>query len=344
MVIKNKIVETFMPLESSQICPCEDMCKQKRKTPVNLIIEKGACTARDLHYLLDGKLGTYALRSSMEYLSTGKCKLVGVYGLDADQKPPQFGKRGRLFYSRAFPPTFLNSAVVGLLAPLQKRLLDKFSSLNKQIYYFSMYDLRRIVPSSGTEVDYALKRLVKLGLLSKMNSSEIDFFVEPIHVSRFTNEEKQAIIDNKTEYAIVKIVHELIMNLYPANVISSYHDRIRPHTQDILTVTGGMSFDIFYQFFDPIAGKNYMAVDVYTRIPVTGFMVHSFAKKIEWAKTVTRKNTTNYLRDKTYGIIVFRNATRKAITIANRLGIRFLRLSDIKINYKATRLEVEKIF
>jgi hypothetical protein len=154
-------------------------------------------------------------------------------------------------------------------------------------------------------------------------------------------QERQAIIDDKTEFAVIKIVHELIMNLYPANIITGYDDRIRPHTQVILTVTGGMAFDAFYQFFDPIAGRNYLAIDVYTRIPVTGYMVHSFTKKIEWAKTVTRKNTTNYLKEKTFGIIVYRNATKNAIKIANRVGIKFLRLTDIKVDYKRLHNEIE---
>ncbi len=341
MVIKNKNAEVFMSQAISRTCPCQDGCKQKRKTAVNLIIEKGACTAKDLQVLLAGKLGTYALRSSMEYLSSGKCKLVCVYST-SDKKLPQFGRKGRLYYSRTLPQAFLKSTIISLLSPLQKRILDKFLSLNRQIYYFSMYDVRRIVPSSGTEIDYALERLVKLGLLSKFPYSGIDFYMAPINISKFENEKEQAIIDNKTEYTIVQTVHELIMNLYPAGLISGYHDRIRPHTQDILTITGGMSFDIFYQFFDPIAGKSYLAVDVYTRFPVTGFMIHSFAKKIEWAKTVKRNSTTNYLKEKTFGIIVFRNATRKAFPIAKRLGIRFLRLRDIKVDYKVLRQENEK--
>ena len=176
-------------------------------------------------------MGVCALRSTIEYLSTGKCKLVDVFGLSTNQKPPQFGKKGRLFYSRALPATFLNSAVIDLLAPLQKRILKKFSDLNEQIYYFSLYDLRRIVPSSGTEVDYALGRLVRHGLLSKVPSSETDFYIKPIHASRFTKEENQAVIDTKTEYAVAKAVHELIMHLYPKDVITDYHGRIRPKTQ-----------------------------------------------------------------------------------------------------------------
>ncbi len=343
MVIKYKNAETPMSQEDPQRCPCEEMCKQKRKTAVNLVLEKGACTSKDMHNFLYGKLGVYALRSSIEYLSTGKCKLVDVFGLSKNQKPPQFGKRGRIFYSRALPPTFLNSVIVELLAPLQKRILKKFSDLTEKIYYFSLYDLRRIVPSSGTDVDYALGRLVRHGLLSKVSSSETDFYFNPINASRFYSEEKQAIIDSKAEYAAVKAVHELIMHLYPKNLIADYHGRIRPKTQDILTITGGMSFDLFYQFFDPLAGKSYLAIDVYTRFPVNGFIIHSFAKKIEWARTGTRNNATNYLRDKTHGMIVFLNATKKSMPTANRLGIKFLRVcDDLRIDYKAIRQEVEK--
>lgn len=181
--------------------------------------------------------------------------------------------------------------------------------------------------------------------LSKVSSSETDFYIKPIHASRFTNEENQAVIDTKTEYAVAKAVHELIMHLYPKDVITDYHGRIRPKTQDILMITGGMSFDLFYQFSDPLAGKSYLAVDVYTRFPVNGFIIHSFAKKIECAKTGTRNHPTNYLRDKTHGIIVYRNSTKKAAPTANRLGIKFLRVSDnLRIDYKTILQEAAKNF
>jgi hypothetical protein len=330
-----------MTFENLKTFPCELGCREKRSTIVNLVLEKGTCSVRELHAFLDNKIGSYAFRSSVEYLCKGQCKLVGVYGLCAGQKPPQIGRRGRLLYRRTIAPETLQDVVVGLLSPLQKRILDKFTLLNRRIFYFTAYDLRRLIPSSGNEVEYSVKRLITLGLLDKLTSNEIVFYVKPSNVPRLLLQERQAILDDKTEYAIIKIVHELIMNLYPANTITGYGDRIRPHTQDILTVTGGMAFDIFYQFRDPIAERNYLAIDVYTRIPVTGFMVHSFTKKIEWAKTVTRKKTTNYLRDKTFGIIVYRNATRNAIMIANRIGLKFLRLRDIKVDYKQLRNEIE---
>ena len=71
-------------------------------------------------------------------------------------------------------------------------------------------------------------------------------------------------------------------------------------------------------------------------------MVHSFMKKIEWAKTRSRTKATNYLKDKTFGVIVLKNATRKAIFLANNFGIRFLRLSNINVDYKKLRKSVEE--
>jgi hypothetical protein len=342
MVINNKNAELPMTKIGINRCPCDEKCRQKRETVVNLIIDNGTCTAKDLHNLLDGKLGVYALRSSMEYLSTGKCNLVGVFGLEDKQKPPQFGKKGRLYYSKKLPQAFLRSSVLSNIAPLQKRILDKVRKSNKKTFYFSKYDIRRITPSSGIEIDYALRRLVQFGFLSRVFSSGIEFYVETNNLARFHKDEVKAVIDNKTEYSIVKSVHELIMNIYPSRLITSYNGRIRPHTTEILTITGGMSFDIFYDFFDPINGMTYLAIDVYTRIPVTGYMVNSFAKKIEWAKSVKINITTNYLRKKTIGIIIFRSASPNAIPTAKKLGIQFLRLEDVRVNYTEIRQKVEK--
>jgi hypothetical protein len=343
MVIKNNNADLFMLQEDAQACPCEESCKQKRSTAVNLILARKACTSKDLQSSLNGKLGVCALRSSIEFLSSGKCKLVNVFGLSANQKAPQFGRRGRLFYSKDLPTTFLNTVILDLLAPLQRRILKKFSALNDRIYYFSLYDLRRIIPSSGTEIDYAVGRLVRHGLLTKLSFSDTDFYVEPANILRLTNEQRQAVIETKTEYEAAKAVHELIMNIYPKDTFTDYHGRIRPTNKNILTITGGMSFDLFYQFREPFAGKNYLAVDVYTRFPVSGFTIHSFAKKIEWAKTGTRKNSTNYLKNRTHGMIVFLKATKKAMPTANQLGIKFLRIGDdLRIDYKVIHQEIEK--
>lgn len=332
-----------MPRGYTVICPCSENCSEKRPVAVNLVFEKGACSASELKILLSKSgLGVYAQRRSLEFLGAGNCKLIDFVKTRTGSKPLRFGRRGKLFYSLNSPAGNLEITILSLLTPLQRRMFEKFTKINRRVFYFSLYDLRKMHPYPGNVVEYAVGRLEKLGLIQKVSSKQTEFFVYPSRISEFVSQENTIILDDKAEYAVIKTIHELIMNLFPSNLISGYTDRIRPQSPDTLTITGGMTFDIFYPFREPIAGRNYLAIDVYTRIPVNGYMVNSFIKKIEWAKTRTRNKTTNYLKDKTFGMIVFRNATKKAIEIANNRGIRFLRLSDVKIDYKTLRDAIEK--
>jgi hypothetical protein len=205
-----------------------------------------------------------------------------------------------------------------------------------------MYDLRRLIPYSGNATEYTVKRLEKLDLIKKVQLGKVDFYVRPENSTKLEREAQSAILEDKTEYAVVKKVHELIMNLYPLDLIRNYRDAIRPHTRDVLRLTGGMSFDIFYEFCNPVLGRNYLAIDVYTRIPVNGYVLNSFMKKIEWARTNVRGKRNYYLKDKTYGMIVFKRATKTAIELANKRNIRFIRLSDIKIDFPTVQVETEK--
>jgi hypothetical protein len=222
-------------------------------------------------------------------------------------------KHGRLFFEKSISAFDLRVKIVNLLTPLQRRILDKFTRVNLRVYYFSMYDIRKLLPYPGNVVEYSVMRLVKLGFINRVNLGHTAFYVRCSRLTKLIEQSETAIVDDKTEFALIKQVHELIMHLYPANLIIDYHDCIRPHTPENLAITGGMAFDIFYQFRNPLAGRNYLAVDVYARIPVSGYMVHSFMKKIEWAKNRSRTKTFSYLKDKTFGIIIFRNATKKAI-------------------------------
>lgn len=131
------------------------------------------------------------------------------------------------------------------------------------------------------------------------------------------------------------------MNLYPLNWITEFKGAIRARTKEALKITGGMTFDIFWEFREPIMGRNFLVIDVYARIPVNDYVVNPFIKNIEWAKTSFRGKPPYYLKDKTYGMIVFRNATRRAIELANKHKIRFIRLSDIKVDYDNLRKKVE---
>jgi hypothetical protein len=336
MVINNSDVEMFdlMIMQSPLSCPCEKACKKRREPAVNLLLKHEICTTVELKGLLNQEsFGEYAARKNVEFLCSKKCDLIEIFEEANEQKALIFGRQGKLLYVKTISQEQLKEKVNNLLSKLQKRILQKFSELNQRIFYFSMYDLKRLIPASGNIVEYSLFRLIKLGLITRVYVEKTDFYVLTSQVWRIETDKQSIAIDDMVEFAVVKIVHELIMNLYPINIMFSYHDAIRPRSRETLTITGGMTFDIFYQLRENVMDKKYLAVDVYTRFPVTGFTVNSFVKKIDWARTREKGKITSYLTGNTYGMMIFRNATPGAIRKANSLGIRFLRLSDIKVDY-----------
>lgn len=328
-----------MPSKIDNRCPCTLMCKERRETVVNLVLKRGFCTSNDLRFLLQkDDFGKSAIRRSLKFLSDKKCNLIDVLVSADGKKLLQFPKQGRIFFSKNTRKNTLIMNILSLLTPLQRQILEKLKSYHKSVYYFSLYELKRILPYAGSYVDYAMERLLDLKLLEMVKVGSSKFYVRPEHVGRLRKQRLEAVIEDKTEFVIVKRIHELIMNLYPLHLITKLKGAIRPRTREVLKLTDGMTFDIFYQFNKPIGNKRFLAVDVYTRIPVTGYVVNSFIKKIEWARTEKGESTKYSLKDKTFGMIVFRNATRKAINIANRNALRFIRLQDdVKINYDDIR-------
>lgn len=327
-------------------CPCTKMCKERKDVAVNLVLKKEVCTSTDLKaMLLEEGLGKSAIRKSIEFLSSGKCdKIDFLYcQLPKGKKPIQFVGQGRLFFKKYVEKSELKSKILCLLTPFQKRILEKFTKHHKDIYYFSLYDLRKLSPYPGISVIYAVQRLSKLGWIKIVRMGGVQFCVESKNLARLRNQEEEAVLEDKTEYVVVKKVHELVMNLYPSNLITNFRGVIRPSTGDVLGLTGGMAFDIFYQLNEPIGQKRFLAIDVYTRIPVTGFVVNSFIKKIEWASTKSGTNENHILKNRTFGMIVYRNSTPEAIRLANKNGIRFLRLSDIKVKYEDVQKEASSL-
>jgi hypothetical protein len=86
--------------------------------------------------------------------------------------------------------------------------------------------------------------------------------------------------------------------------------------------------------------KSYLAVDVYLRVPVNGYTVNSFIKKIEWARANSGRGD-NTLKNRTCGMIVYRRSSPDAIALANRHGIKFTRLSEIGIDYETLIKEAQ---
>lgn len=277
--------------------------------------------------------GDWVIRRSLDFVGSEKCKRIRLLKSVKDEKPIMFRGRERAFYSVELGESDLRLKLLPLLTRLQSNILDKFTALGRSFFYFSLYELRKMLPYPGVQVDYSAKRLCELGLLKMVNIGATDFFVEPRNASRLLNMRTDAIIEDVTEFRVANKIHELIMNMYPRYMIERFKGALRPSSSRILRLTGGMAFDMFYPFSDPVGNKEFLAVDVYTRIPVSGYIVNSFKKKIEWAPD---------LRERTFGMIMFRNSTPTAIEIALKLGIRFTHLSKINIDYGTVRREVSE--
>lgn len=303
---------------------------------MNLTLNKEVCTSIELKAaLLKEGQGEWTIRRSLAFLGSKQCREINFVGYlsPKGRKALQFGRKGRLFYRKTIRKSKLRAKILSLLSPLQRRVLEKFTKHHRDIYYFSLYELRKLLPYPAAFVNYALDRLSKLGLVQLVEIRNVKFYAEPKNVARLMDQEEKVILEDKTEFVVVQRVHELIMNLYPSGLIRELRGAIRPRTEEVLRLTGGMSFDIFYQLSEQIVDKKFLAIDVYTRIPVNGYVVNSFIKKIEWANAKTRTLNNYNLKDRTFGIMVFRNATPNAINISNKNEIRFLRLSDIKTQY-----------
>lgn len=321
-----------------QKCPCElltEECKDKRDIAVNVVLQRGFCSANELKTVLsDEGLGKSATRKSLNFLNAKKCPVVAVLEGFENKRKLQFKGQGRVYYRTDLPRMRLYEIIVALLTPLQRDILDKLSKQHKNIYYFSIYELKKLLPFTGASINSAVSKLAELDLVKLIEVDRIRFYTKPENVERLNGDIRKAIIDDKAEYEVIKRIHELVMNLYPLHWIKNLKGAIRPATTEVLKVTGGMTFDIFYEFNEPAGEKRYLAVDVYTRIPVNGYVVNSFLKKIEWSGTGKHTGASaGRLGGRTFGMIVYRNANQMAINIANRRGIRFIHPSRIKIDY-----------
>jgi len=323
-------------------CPCEVNCQERRKDAINLVFQKRIICSAELGKELETKgLGKYAVRKSLEFISKNKCKHIDVLKQN-DGRLARSRTHGRIFFVKSLSRRNLLRFIEDHLTNLQKRILTKFTRLHKDIYYFSLYEIKKLVPYQGNSIQFALQKLLRLGLIKEHKFEKTTFFVKPKNLERLI-EEKQTVLENdKLEYKTIKAVHEIIMNLYPPNLISRYRGAIRPKGQETLRLTGGMTFDIFYKFNIEIMKKNFFAIDVYTRIPVNGYTINSFLKKIEWATIKIHTDVEKVLNNKTYGLIVYRRATPKAIDLANEKGVRLIRLTDIKLNLNEIKEYPEK--
>jgi hypothetical protein len=350
MVINNNNAKSqIMPTACAE-CPraksCDGVssCTGLRKDAVSLFIDQSIWTANELKHELQEKLGLAAIRGSLKFLAAGKCPWITAWNCIESDKPVRFKRHGRVFALTAVSEIAVSEKLKTLLTKLQKKVLNSLEYYDRKPHYLSLYDLRRILPHPGNEVEFAASRLHDFGLAKSIKTDGTTYYCLPGRLNWMKDHLQEAIAKDKAEYQVVSTLAGLFRSLYPRGVLVKTKGVIRASKRDpeVLKSTGGMTFDIVYEFKAPIMGRRFIVVDVHSRIPVTEYVVNSFMNKILWARRgATPLNAPkedaeekNYpLRNKTFGMIVFRRATQEAITIANANNLSFIRIKELGINY-----------
>jgi hypothetical protein len=335
----------------SRAAECEgiDTCDNIRKLVVSLFKAEEVWSTKELSNTLAEKgLGVYAVRKSLEFLVSEACPHIRVKKYVSSTGHVRFKKHGRVLFCKTALESAISKKIGSLLTNFQREVVERLAYYTKNSGYLSKYDLRKLLPYRGNEVEFNLGRLQNLGIIANINGTKTSYYCLPENLDWLKNHLYKADINDRTEYEIVKMIGGLVRNLYPIDSIRKLKGAIRPGKRDpsVLKTTCGMSFDIFYEFAEPILNRRFLAIDVYSRIPVTGFIVNTFLRKIAWASpqkiTVEASDEERHpLKSRTEGVIVFRKATPDAINIANKKRLRFIRLTDIRIKYSNVLKAVE---
>ena len=224
------------------------------------------------------------------------------------------------------------------LTKLQSQVLEKFVYYSRDAHFLSSHDLVRLMPDSTHKIDHSLTHLGNLGFIKNAEADGTVHYCPSEELKRLRKKIPEIAINDKIEIEITQIVQEALKQLHP----------------DALTMEGTRAagsyeskrFDGVFEFKTPVMSKQFVIVDVYTKIPVTKYIVQSFIRKIRWARKETdfsggkAENTCYPLRGKTLGMIVCNSANQEAVDAARKHDISLLCFRDIHIDYNRIRKNV----
>ncbi len=228
---------------------------------------------------------------------------------------------------------------VGNLTKIQNQVFQKVAYYSKQARYLSSNDLERIMSYKKNDIDRAITFLQDSGFIKTTRANGILYYCPFNEFKHLMKQKEDIIINDKIESKIIERVRDAVQQLYPDGLITT--------SEELTSLDGLRCFDIFFEFKLPVMSKQFIVVDVYTKIPVTEYIVQSFIRKIKWNRTETSSNEKetedkNYpLRGRTLGIIVCGNANQKAVDAAHKYEISLLSFRDIYINYDQIRKNIE---
>ena len=297
-------------------CPCNRQCHDCEPHTISIFKQEKVLTSTELlNKLLAIGLRKRAARKRIAFLHhVDKRKKVNVFGcpkyIDVFRWPSsknplsplaivRFQGRIRIFHSKLATKKEIFAKIEPLLSDLQKEILKDLKDEIFGTYYLSSYEMRKLIPRKSDVVANALNRLEKLGLLERIReNSYYDFYASPEATDRLREKVRNARLQERAEYYIVEKVYEVIKRHRHEFGVNPFGGTKRPRKKKYLVLTRGMSYDIVLPSDDEIRKKPFLAVDIYTRFPLSKEIIGRFAKKLKMSRgaygmILTRGNLIN---------------------------------------------------
>jgi len=307
----------FFPQRGSHVpeeCPCQLPCKYPNPPVVNLILPpKGRRIVSQkelIHILVNKKYqGKETARKKIRFLhhvdmkknkNVFGCRYIRVITNRSvcpllPEAVMHFKGRGRIFHSLDVTEDEIRNEIEKSLTNTQKQILEIFRKRIFGLWYFSSYDVRRLVPEKGDHISKGLERLAKFGFLTKYTVRsklpklafgryrKLDFYTIAKDAVPFGTQKENAVIDEIAENWVIRRLQRLFMT---SNLnIKSFKGTIRPKKRELVRPINEMTFDMVLPLNSPfLSDKTFCTIDVYTRFPITAEVIRLFAKKIEKGK------------------------------------------------------------
>jgi hypothetical protein len=223
----------------------------------------------------------------------------------------------------------------GNVTKVQSQVLETVVNYSRGAHFLSLRDLGRLIPQQTKKIDHSVAYLRNQGLIKTVEADGIIHYCSSEELKRLRKKMRDIVLDDRIEREIVQTVREFLQQLYP--------DALKIERVHPVGLHESRRFDIILEFKAPIMSKQFIIVDVYTKIPVTKYIVQSFIRKIKWTRNETKfsdnetRNSCYGLRGKTLGMIICNNASQEAVSVAREYNISLLRLSEIHIDYNRIR-------
>ena len=174
----------------------------------------------------------------------------------------------------------------------------------------SSFDLERLLSHERREIDRSISYLRNQGLIKTVEADGITHYCSSHELKRLRKKIREIALDDGVESEIVQIVRELLQQLYPSALKTKRAYAAGLH--------GNRHFDIVLEFKEPVMSIRFVIANVYSKIPVTKYIVQSFIRKIRLTRNVTKfsgneaRNPCYRLRGKALGMIVCNNARTRS--------------------------------